>query len=176
MNRTVKLLLAASAVIAVLGVFGYLTTGTVRGTEWSPDAVAHRDYEYAVFFGVPVGSKTMNAYKTSLEQELHSRGFVAQPHGGERWFIVDQKGPLGRTFSNRDLYAWDEEVAGEWIVWSQQSPDLARQFWGLIIDKARGSESSEVHRCLIDEAADVRQQSHISGIQNIVNPVCRVRS
>jgi len=129
--------------VGVLVLFAVATFGMVLGYEFSPDLFQRRQFVYyqLPLLRIQVTPVFRDAISNDLERHLSRSGAVPLS-GVPRWDVVDTrpgaKGPRGDaailcTFL--DLRDDDGDLV--WLKWTQEHPELAREFWPHVAQVAR---------------------------------------
>ena len=159
----------AIAIIALGYIFG--PSGTVRGTEFSPDIFSHRSFEYVQWCGIQVTPTHTEVWQTESDRYLHNQGFISPSIQSEpRWYFIKGFAPHVRgwfgpakpmcqgigCFGGRD----------RWIRWSEANPKFASIVWPKVVIWAR-DEQFDTILCLF-KLTDLDTATSISDVETML--------
>ena len=170
------LVITVCLVIVVLGwIFG--PSGSVHGIEFSPDRFAHRSFSYYQWCGLQISPMQTREWHSKVDEYLHANGFVPRTEElTPRWDFVKGSAPFVRGWHG-DAKVMCQAIgcysgSDEWVVWSQNNPELANVVWPQVMSWARNGQYEEI-ACLfkfvdLDKAKtpeDVKQRIEQAGIE-----------
>lgn len=146
MKKVIITIALTLLVVAPLTCFVVIFTGSVSGTEFSPDTFERRFYTYVEipFFHIQISPIIRERLPSALLKHLKNNNYITEAEIlNPRWDIIYESRlkPNSPRCDARLLWQYlDRQNAGaeqSWLRWSKENPKLAKVFWPAIAKVAR---------------------------------------